>query len=270
MKAARDSFDLKGRTALITGGAGLLGVRHAEAIAEMGGIPILLDLPSEAIKERASEVGSRFGVPAFGVEADITKPAEVDRAIGSVLDQCGRVDILINNAAMTGKGQAPDELYAPFETYPLDLWQRALSVNLTGAFLVTQRVGAAMRARGQGGVIINIASDLAMISPDHRIYEGQSFNSPIAYTTTKAAILGFTRYLATYWARDRIRVNALCPAGVFDNHDPAFVQRLTNLIPLGRMAHKDEYKGAIIFLASDASKFMTGTALVMDGGRTAW
>ena len=270
MGDAADLFSLKGRKALITGGAGLLGVRHAEAIAEMGGTPVLLDLPSEALAVKAKEIAGRFGVEAFDVAADITKPEEVQGAISTVLARCGGIDILVNNAAMTGKGQAPDQLYAPFEKYPLNLWQQALDVNLTGAFLVTQRVGSAMRARGKGGVVINIASDLALISPDHRIYEGQPFNSPIAYTTTKAAILGFTRYLATYWAGDRIRVNALCPAGVFDDHDSAFVQRLTSLIPLGRMAHKDEYKGAIIFLASDASRFMTGTALVMDGGRTAW
>lgn len=263
-------FSLKGRTALITGGAGLLGVRHAEAIAEMGGTPVLVDLPSTNLAEKAKEIAVRYKVEAFEVAADITNSREVERAVSTILKRRGGIDILINNAAMTGKGKAPDELYAPFETYPLDLWQQAIAVNLTGAFLVTQKVGSAMRARGKGGVVINIASDLALISPDHRIYEGQPFNSPIAYTTTKAAILGFTRYLATYWARDHIRVNALCPAGVFDDHDPAFVQRLTNLIPLGRMAHKDEYKGAIIFLASDASKFMTGTALVMDGGRTAW
>lgn len=265
-----DVFSLKGRTALITGGAGVLGIRHAEAIAEMGGIPVLLDLPSETLTAKAKEIAGRFGVEAFEVAADITKPEEVQRSVSTVLNRCGGIDILINNAAMTGKGKSPDQLYASFEDYPLELWQQALSVNLTGAFLVTQRVGAAMRARGKGGVVINIASDLALISPDHRIYEGQPFNSPIAYTTSKAAILGFTRYLATYWARDQIRVNALCPAGVLDNHEPAFVQRLTSLIPLGRMAHKDEYKGAIIFLASDASQFMTGAALVMDGGRTAW
>lgn len=270
MDNVADLFSLKGRTALITGGAGLLGVRHAEALAEMGGTPVLLDLPSASLAEKAKEIAVRFGVGAFEVAADITKPDEVQQAVSTVLARCGGIDILINNAAMTGKGQAPERLYASFEDYPLDLWQRALSVNLTGTFLVTQKVGAAMKARGKGGVIINIASDLALISPDHRIYEGQPFNSPIAYTTTKAALLGFTRYLATYWAGDGIRVNALCPAGVFDGHDPGFVERLTRLIPLGRMAHKDEYKGAVIFLASDASRFMTGAVLVMDGGRTAW
>jgi len=203
------------------------------------------------------------------VTADITKPAEVDAAVAAVLEQCKRVDILINNAAFTGKGQIADGLFAKFEDYPLSLWQRAIDINLTGTFLITQRVGKAMRDGG-GGVVINIASDLALIGPDHRIYEGQTFNTPIAYTTTKAALLGFTRHLATYWAPFNIRINALCPAGVFNGHKPDFVERITERIPMGRMATKDEYKGAIVFLASDASRFMTGAVLVMDGGRTAW
>lgn len=270
MQVTPSLFSLKGRTALITGGGGLLGIRHAEAIAEMGGMPVLLDLPSETLAEKAKEIAGRFGVGAFEVAADITRPDEVQRAVSTVRDHCGGIDILINNAAMTGKGQAPDQLYASFEDYPLHLWQQALSVNLTGAFLVTQKVGAAMRARGKGGVVINIASDLALVGPDHRIYEGQAFNTPIAYSTTKSALLGFTRYLATYWAPFNIRVNALCPAGVFKGHEAGFVKRLTDLIPLGRMATPDEYKGAIIFLASDASRFMTGATLVVDGGRTAW
>lgn len=263
-------FSLKGRTAVITGGAGLLGVRHAEAIAEMGGTPVLLDLPSDSLAVKAKELAAGFGVEAFDIAADITDPGQVKRAVAGIVQRCGGIDILINNAAMTGKDQLDEGLHAAFEDYPLTLWHKALEVNLTGTFLVTQQVGKAMCARGRGGVVINVASDLALISPDHRIYEGQPFNTPIAYPTTKAALLGFTRYLATYWAPAKIRVNALCPAGVFNDHDPTFVKRLSSLIPLGRMAHKDEYKGAIIFLASDASQFMTGATLVMDGGRTAW
>lgn len=263
-------FSLKGRLALITGGAGLLGVRHAEAIAEMGGTPVLLDLPSDSLEAKAKDIAARFETHAIGIAADITNPEQVRRAVSRIVNECGGIDILINNAAMTGKGHVEEGLYAPFEDYPLALWRKALDVNLTGAFLVTQQVGKAMVARGRGGAIINVASDLALISPDHRIYEGQPFNTPVAYPTTKSALLGFTRYLATYWAPQKIRVNALCPAGVFNDHDPAFVQKLSSLIPLGRMAHKDEYKGAIIFLASDASQFMTGATLVMDGGRTAW
>lgn len=264
-----DLFSLKGRTALITGGSGFLGRQHAEAIAEMQGTPVLIDLPATSPEIKAAELAETFKVPAHGVSADITNPRDVENAVAFIVHRFPKIDILINNAAMTGKGSQKEGLFAPFEEYPLALWQQALEVNLTGTFLMTQRVGREMRRSG-GGVIINIASDLAVIGPDHRIYKGQSFNTPVAYSTTKTALLGFTRHLATYWAKDGIRVNALCPAGVFNNHEPEFVHRLSELIPLGRMACKDEYKGAIIFLASDASRFMTGATLVVDGGRTAW
>src|SRR5262249_43578710 len=162
-----------------------------------------------------------------------------------------------------------EQYFASFEEYPLDLWESALNTNLTGLFLCTQAVGRAMCRQGKG-VVINIASDLSVIGPDHRIYEGENFNTPISYTVSKAAVLGFTRHLATYWAKKNIRVNALSPAGVFDGHAPAFVGKLASRIPMERMASKDEYKGAIVFLASDASSFMTGSNLIVDGGRTAW
>lgn len=268
-----DLFGLKGRTAIITGGAGFLGQRHAEAIADMGGIPVLFDLPSPRLDETANRLADRYNVPIVGVGVDITDKDEVERAVRMVAERCGKIDILINNAALTGKGLKIDGLHAPFEEYPLELWQKALDVNLTGTFLMTQAVGKVMRAAGRG-VLLNIASDVALISPDHRIYENlpaeKPFNTPIAYSTTKAALLNFTRHLATYWAPCGVRVNALCPAGVFDNQDPEFVRRLTNLIPMGRMASADEYKGAIVFLVSDASSFMTGAVVVVDGGRTAW
>jgi NAD(P)-dependent dehydrogenase (short-subunit alcohol dehydrogenase family) len=157
----------------------------------------------------------------------------------------------------------------PFERYPLELWQRALDVNLTGMFLITQAVGRVM-VRQRRGAVINMASDLALISPDHRIYEGESFNTPISYSVGKTGVMGFTRYLATYWAKRGIRVNALAQAGMYDGHDARFVKKLSSLIPLGRMAAKNEYQGAVLFLASDASSFVTGATLVADGGRTAW
>jgi NAD(P)-dependent dehydrogenase (short-subunit alcohol dehydrogenase family) len=262
-------FDLTGRTAIITGGAGLLGIQHAEAIAEMGGIPILMDLPSERLDRSVERLAREFGVPVSCAPADITRKDQVERAVRAVVERFGKIDILINNAGFTGKGQRAENLFAPFEDYPLELWVKALEVNLTGAFLVTQAAGKVMRD-AKRGVVVNIASDVGVISPDHRIYEGQPFNTPVAYATTKAALINFTRYLATYWAPYGIRVNALSPAGVFDGHDAQFVHRLTQLIPLGRMAHRGEYKGAIIFLVSDASSFMTGANLVVDGGRTCW
>jgi len=264
-------FDLTNRVALITGGAGMLGVQHAEAIAEMGGIPVLVDLDGERARQAAEGVCERTGGECYSAQMDITDAEHVKRAVAEVLKRSQRIDILINNAAMTvkGGGDRYADYFAPFEEYPQPLWEEALRINLTGAFLVTQTVGKVMCDQ-QRGSIINIASDVGLISPDHRIYEGESFNTPIAYAVSKAGLISFTRYLATYWADKGIRSNALCPAGVYNDHDPRFVEKLASRIPLARMAHRDEYKGAIIFLASDASSFMTGASLVVDGGRTSW
>lgn len=266
-------FRLDGRVAVITGGAGLLGERHAEAIADLGGHPVLVDLPGPDLRDMAECLSAKYSKRILAVAADVTDPVEVENAVAKTLSESGRIDILINNAALTGKRVQRPELFEAFESYPLELWQQALDVNLNGTLLMTQSVGKVMR-QNRSGVVINISSDVALISPDHRIYEnlleGASFNTPIAYSTTKAALLNFTRHLATYWAAQGIRVNALCPAGVYDNQHPDFVKRLANLIPMGRMATKDEYKGAIAFLSSEASSFMTGAVLVVDGGRTAW
>jgi NAD(P)-dependent dehydrogenase (short-subunit alcohol dehydrogenase family) len=278
MKNVKTLFDLTDRVAIITGGAGMLGQKHAEAIAEMAGRPVIADLNLEMAEKTADYIRRTFAVESLGVAVDITQKDAVERMVRHVRERWSRIDILINNAAMTvqvGSARRAD-YFSPFEDYPLDLWREALNVNLTGAFLCTQAVGKVM-CEQRSGVILNIASDVGVISPDHRIYRpdsqgypGVNFNTPIAYATTKAGLISFTRYLATYWADKNIRVNALSPAGVYNDHDPGFAKKLSQCIPLGRMAHKDEYKGAVIFLVSDASSFMTGANLIVDGGRTAW
>ena len=273
----KDMFDLTGKVAVITGGAGLLGTKHAEAIAEMGGIPILLDMDEEKLNEKAAYLREKYSAECDGILADITSKSQILSAVGQILEKYHEVDILVNNAALTVKrgSEKFKDYFASFEEYPLDLWEMALRVNLTGTFLVTQAIGKQMVKQGKG-VILNIASDVGVISPDHRIYrktadyKGMPFNTPISYSVSKAALIHFTKYLATYWADKNIRVNSLSPAGVYDGHDPEFVKKLTNLIPLGRMADRDEYKGAIVFLVSDASSFMTGANLIIDGGRTCW
>jgi NAD(P)-dependent dehydrogenase (short-subunit alcohol dehydrogenase family) len=267
-------FRLDGRVAIVTGGGGMLGLRYAEAIRDAGGIPVVADLRPDAVEAAVASLGG----DAFGAPLDISRKDEVERVVREVETRFGRIDILINNAALTVKGgsETMEGYFAPFEDYPLELWQRALDVNLTGTFLLTQAVGRVMVAAGRG-VVLNIAAVYGMVSPDHRIYEGivnqyggPAFNTPISYSATKAAILNFTRYLATYWADKGIRVNSFSPGAVFDEHDETFVRNLTARIPLARMAHKDEYKGAILFLVSDASSYMTGANLVVDGGWTSW
>jgi NAD(P)-dependent dehydrogenase (short-subunit alcohol dehydrogenase family) len=273
-----DLFRLDGKVIAITGGAGMLGVKYAEAIVEMGGKPILLDMNAGKLEIAISGLRDRLGVAVDGFEVDITNRDAVAEVSRRIIDQHGGVHGLINNAAMTVESNMADEGYfAPFEDYDVGLWRKALEVSLTGSFICSQVFGAHMKERGDG-VILNIASDVGVISPDHRIYKpdpqdgypGTKFNTPASYAAAKAGIISLTRYLATYWAENGIRVNSLSPAGVYTDHDPRFVQRLTNLIPMGRMATKDEYKGAVIFLMSDASAFMTGFNVVMDGGRTAW
>jgi NAD(P)-dependent dehydrogenase (short-subunit alcohol dehydrogenase family) len=275
-KPIKDMFDLTGRTAVITGGAGLLGVKHAEAIALAGGSPVLVDIAGDAARERARQISAEHGVVALGVACDITRPKEVQALLQRVLDETGRIDILINNAANNPKAEAAgDEAWSRLERFSLEQWQADIAVGLTGAFLCSQTFGTEMARRGNG-VILNIASDLGIIAPDQRIYrrpdlaDDQQPAKPVSYSVVKTGLIGLTRYLATYWADNGVRVNAISLGGVYNGQPDEFVQRLTQLVPMRRMADVDEYQGAIIFLCSDASSYMTGSNVVVDGGRTVW
>ena len=276
--SVRDRFNLTDRIAVITGGAGLLGVRHAEAIAEMGGTPVLVDIDQRQVQARASEIAGNYGLKALGIAADITRPEAVSAVLTEVLSAFHRVDILINNAANNPQIEpagATSAHWSRLEHFSLATWHQDIAVGLTGAFLCSQIIGAELARRGSG-VILNIASDLGVIAPDQRIYREaglapeQQPAKPVSYSVVKHGIIGLTRYLATYWADQGVRVNSVSPGGVYTGQDEAFVGRLVNLIPLKRMADKDEYKAAIVFLVSDASSYMTGANLVIDGGRTVW
>jgi NAD(P)-dependent dehydrogenase (short-subunit alcohol dehydrogenase family) len=269
-------FDLTSRVAVITGGAGLLGVRHARAIAGVGGIPVLADIRGQAAEERARDIAREFDVEAWGIAVDVTNLASVEALRSAVMKRHGRVDILINNAANNPKQEAAnDGARSRLENFAVSQWEEDLAVGLTSAFLCSRVLGAEM-ARQRRGVIVNIASDLALIAPDQRLYRQNGLPEksqpvkPVSYPVVKSALLGLTRYVATYWANEGVRCNALSPGGVYNEQPDSFVVRLSQLIPLGRMAHPDEYEGAIVFLCSDASSYMTGANLVMDGGRTCW
>ena len=272
----QDKFDLKDRVAVVTGGGGQLGAEFSRTLAEAGAAVAVVDLNAEAA-DRVADALKKDGYRAKGFPTDITKPDSVKALVASVLSDFGRLDVLVNSAALDPKfdPDAASRGIAPgaFEDYPLEQWNAAMSVNLTGMFLVTQACVKPMLDGGQKGSIINICSTYGLNGPDQRIYikDGQRVAyKPVYYTVTKAGVLGFTKYLAAYYAGTEIRVNALTPGGVFNNHEEYFVRNYSAKTILGRMARKDEMNGALLFLASDASSYMTGNNLVVDGGWTAW
>lgn len=275
-------FDLSGRAAVVTGGAGLLGAEFCRTLAEAGASVMVADLNGEAAHSLAASL-REAGLSACGAAVDVTSRASVQELVQETLKRFGGVDILVNSAALDPKFDPhnrgleaeddPPTLHTlTFENYPLDLWNQALAVNLTGMFLCCQAVAGPMLSAGHG-VIINLCSMYGLVGPDQRLYERQGQPQqfkPAYYSVTKAGVLGLTRYLAAYYAGKNLRVNALTPGGVFNDHDEEFLKAYAARSILGRMARKDELNGALLFLASDASSYMTGANLVVDGGWTAW
>ena len=279
MKKAFEKFDLSGKAALITGGAGLLGMEHAAALLDSGATVVLTDISKTALAI-ARESLRREADPSRVLISvmDVSQPDSI-RAVSQELVASGiRIDILVNNAAIDPKVKGDEGVMetSRLENLPLDQWNLEIAVGLTGAFLCGQVFGSHMASDGKGGVIINIASDLSVIAPDQRLYrkEGLSYDlqpvKPVTYSVIKAGLIGLTRYFATYWVNQGVRANALSPGGVFNGQGEEFVNRLTSLIPLGRMASRDEYRSALQFLCSDASAYLNGQNIVMDGGRCIW
>jgi len=262
-------FDLTGKVAVITGGAGLLGREHAEAIASFGGIPVIWDIDYRAAERVVSGISG-----GLALECDATHPISIGESFLRTLDMCGSIDILVNNLSCNANIESLGQ-YSRLENYPYSQWARDLELGLGSAFLCSKIIGGYLSSRDiRGmGVIVNIASDLSVIAPDQRLYrkeglaDDQQPVKPISYSVVKHGIIGLTKYLATYWA-GKVRVNALSPGGVFNNQPDDFVKHVSNIIPMGRMAKVSEMQGALVFLCSDASTYLTGQNIVVDGGRT--
>src|SRR6185369_12600983 len=279
MAAHSARYDLTGRTALVTGAGGLLGRQHVAALADAGARVVVSDIglaQADATIAAVKDIAPAADlVPAI---IDVTSQASVAAAGEDLAGRGIAVDILVNNAAIDPKvTSTPGVMHSSrFEAFPVPQWQTEIAVGLTGAMLCSQVFGGEM-AKRKRGVILNIASDLGVIAPDQRLYrqpnvtrEEEQPVKPVTYSVIKHGLIGLTKYLATYWADKGVRVNAISPGGVYNNQPEEFVQRISKLIPMGRMANVNEYEGAIIFLCSDASSYMTGFNLVVDGGRSSW
>ena len=256
-------FDIKNQVAIITGGAGFLGREHSDILAYSGCHAVIADIKENEAVELAKELTDKYKVECLGVGVDLQSKESVDAMTAKVVEKFGRIDILINNAQAFSKNSFPK-----VEDCPKEDWDLEMDVNIGGMFLCCQSVGKQM-LKQKRGVIVNVCSTHGLVSPDFRNYEGTDLGSPIAYTASKSAVVGFTKYLATYWGGKGIRVNTLTPAGVFNNQPEDFVKKYSEKFPLERMMRKDELKGPLLFLASDASSFVNGANLVVDGGFTA-
>lgn len=278
MNSILEKYLISGKVCIITGGAGLLGKKHAEAVLSGQGIPVLLDISENALESAKIELSRQY--PEMTIECfkiDITKEDELIGIREILIGKYGRIDILINNAANNPKMEEASANLGNirFDNFPMNIWLDDIAVGLTGAFLCSKVFGQAMEKQRRG-VVLNISSDLGIIAPDQRIYRKEGLKEedqtikPVTYSVIKHGLIGLTKYLATYWANKNIRVNTLCPAGVENGQNEEFMKKLTNLIPMGRMANVEEYQCTVLYMISEASSYMTGSTVIVDGGRTCW
>ena len=268
-----DFSSLKGKTAIITGGAGILGKHFSEGLARCGAHVVIVDLNKKEGEMIARDLTRRYGQQCISIVCDVSEPTSVSSMVDEVMKQFGDINILHNNAA--SKSSNLEAFLAPFEEYTLDQWREVTKVNLDGMFLVAQAVGRKMVEQNKGGSIIQTASIYGLLGPDSRIYEGSSYmgrsiNTPAVYSASKAAVIGLTKYLATYWADKNIRVNCITPGGAESGQNDTFKEKYSNRVPLGRMAQPEEMVGALLYLASNASSYVTGQNIIVDGGLSAW
>jgi len=270
-------FRLDNKIIIITGATGLLGRKHAEAIACYGGTPILLDLSQDVIDDFVNELNVKYNTSAIGFAIDITNEQAIADNSKLLTDKFGKIDGLVNNAANNPKVEDSKEVnFSRLENFPLSIWNDDIAVGLTGSFLCSKHYGGKIAQNPNGGSIVNISSDLGLIAPDQRLYKKdyilEKFQDvkPITYSVVKTGLIGLTRYLATYWADKNVRCNAMCPGGVENGQPDDFLEEVNKRIPMGRMANADEYQGTLLWMLSDASKYLNGAIVPVDGGRTAW
>lgn len=266
-------FDLKGKTALVTGGSGILGSHFCSGLADAGANVAVVDINNQSAIELATKLENTYSVRSKGFGCDVSDPLSVASMVEAVVDHFGEINILHNNAA--GKSDDLNAFFAPFEDYELDQWRKIMSVNIDGMFLVAQAVGKQMIKQGKGGSIIQTSSIYGVMAPDHRIYKGSFYlgrqiNTPAVYSASKAAVVGLTKHLATYWAGSGIRVNTLSPGGTESGQNEEFSRLYSARVPFGRMARAHEMVGALIYLSSEASSYVTGQNIIVDGGLEAW
>lgn len=273
----KNIFSLKDRVIVVTGASGLLGRKHVEAIASQGGVPVIVDINETGLKELSDHIFLEYSTECMKEVVDVTNENELLLSSERIVKKYGRIDGLVNNAARNPLVTKDKKIsFNRLENFDLKEWDIDLSVGITGSFLCVKYYGYQISLNQNGGSIVNISSDLGIIAPDQRIYEQKSIDKenqpvkPVSYSVVKSALLGLSRYVATYWADKNVRCNCLLPGGVKTDQDDIFISKLANLIPLKRMAKNNEYQAALIFLLSDASSYMTGSNLIIDGGRSAW
>lgn len=274
-----DRFNIKGKVCIVTGGGGLIGLKHTEAILEGEGIPVLLDISQEGMNQVKKKALEEYGDDRIveGFVADITNRLTLEKVRDILITKYGHIDVLINNASNNPKVEEASKNMGPirFHNFPVDMWNQDLAVGLTGSMLCAQVFGEVMEKQN-AGVVLNISSDYGLIAPDQRIYRREGFPDdqqmvkPASYSVVKHGIIGLTKYLAIYWADKNIRVNTLCPASLGNGQNEEFVNKISKLIPMGRMSKPDEYVCTVLYMISDATTYMTGSTVVLDGGRTSW
>jgi len=270
-------FSLSGKVVVITGAAGLLGEKHAEAVAAYGGTPVLLDLSQTAVDVLAEKLNKQYKTNAIGFSIDITNESKVESVSNEVFKRFGKINGLVNNAANNPKVEATSERnFSRLENFPLNIWEQDIAVGLTGSYLCTKYFGFQISQNKDGGSIVNISSDLGVMAPDQRLYEeegvadSQQNVKPVTYSVVKSGMIGLTRYIATYWADKNVRCNAMCPGGVENGQPEIFLNKVQSRIPMNRLAQPNEYQGTLIWMLSDASSYLNGAIISVDGGRTTW